>query len=305
MGAGALRLRGGASEFTAGESEFRKISSPLPPAGRWMAPAGGGRRTGLVDQPEEPDARMPKGAITADDAERLRQAGVLHGRWAAESEEEPSSDLKDAEACYRKWPDTMGGEEENDDVVEKTHGPVRIFGATKYDKDVLPVGQVKPSTLRRLKKQLDDVEGYAPVHIVEEDSDEGGEVFGPRRALREVAPPPKSLTANSAGGGKDVIGLGGASGVKLPPGVSPGLAQEWLDQVAQHNKFDGNKAVGSGALPELDVKTTMSPRRRVAEQALDAAIADNDEGAVESAINVLKQIDAEEEKEQRSQQRPW
>jgi len=261
-----------------------------------------------VDQRNNPgavsvDERMPKGAISADEAETLRAAGVLKGRWTVESEEEPSSDLKDAEACYQKWPEDWGGDEENDDVVAQTHGPVRIFPGSKYNHDVLPVGKNSPATLRRLKRHLEDDDGWAPVHIVEEDEEEDNEVFGPRRDIREVAPTPPKLMTNSLGK-HEFLGLGGGQGVRLPPRVSPGLAQEWLGQVVQHNKFDPNHAVASGALPELDTKSECSPRRKEAECALDEAITENDEQAVERAIAALRQIDEDEESAQRKQQQP-
>jgi hypothetical protein len=51
-------------------------------------------------------------------------------------------------------------------------------------------------------------------------------------------------------------------GVNLPPDISKGLAQQWLDQVSVHNKRSKKHKVPNDAIPDLDVRQEMSPRRR-------------------------------------------
>lgn len=111
----------------------------------------------------------------------------------------------------------QGGEEENDGVNAHTQGPVKMFKGTKYNKDVLPSGEVNPETLRRLERSLTDDGPEQYTRVLIDDGD--GSVL---QESSDAAPPLRGST-------KATI----VSGVKLPPAISKGIAQRWLDEVGE------------------------------------------------------------------------
>ena len=79
-----------------------------------MAVPAGGRtaRGGRSDPGMKSAGGLPVGhellnmPISSEQAEELRSRGILRGRWTAESEEEPTSDIMDAAQCDgTAWPD--------------------------------------------------------------------------------------------------------------------------------------------------------------------------------------------------------
>lgn len=107
--------------------------------------------------------RSATGVISADEAVNLRSMGFLKGPWQAESEIEPESDVQDAHEA--QWPDDWAGEEEAGDIMRLTPGPVRLYASNKYNHETLPTGRVKPETMKRLAKQLEDDEAFQSVPI--------------------------------------------------------------------------------------------------------------------------------------------
>lgn len=107
--------------------------------------------------------RSATGVISADEAVNLRSMGFLKGPWQAESEVEPESDVQDAHEA--QWPDDWAGEEETGDIMRLTPGPVRLYASNKYNHETLPTGRVKPETIKRLAKQLEDDEAFQSVPI--------------------------------------------------------------------------------------------------------------------------------------------
>ena len=133
--------------------------------------SGGGQEMDMARAVE----RSATGVINADEAVNLRSMGFLKGPWQADSEIEPDSDVQDAHEA--QWPEEWAGEEEAGDIMRLTSGPVRLYASNKYNQEVLPTGRVKPETMKRLAKQLDDDEAFQSVPI-ESGCDSSPETFG-------------------------------------------------------------------------------------------------------------------------------
>lgn len=107
-----LRLRGGMARslgperFTGGEGgRDPGNDAGVAVPGRGIAPVEG-PMSGLVSEwagvaAQNELLNMP---ITSEQAEELRARGIIRGKWAAESEEEPTSDIEDAQNVGQ-WPD--------------------------------------------------------------------------------------------------------------------------------------------------------------------------------------------------------
>jgi len=118
----AMRLRGGKGggfepvRFSGGEGEGEIRSGGgegddggVVQPGRRIAPIEGSNH-GLVNwwDGEATHNQMLNMPITSDQAAELRARGIIKGRWCAESEEEPTSDLEDAQNVGL-WPDEWVG----------------------------------------------------------------------------------------------------------------------------------------------------------------------------------------------------
>lgn len=113
--AGILRLRGGSESSVSEEgswlpkSTFRgdtnrrllvPLDTPVPDLGQKDSGGAVDKRQTVRD--------LLNGPITLDQVDALREMGAIKGSWMAESEEEPSSDLREAQlAVGTSWPEEM------------------------------------------------------------------------------------------------------------------------------------------------------------------------------------------------------
>uniref|UniRef100_A0A7S0I3E4 Uncharacterized protein n=1 Tax=Hanusia phi TaxID=3032 RepID=A0A7S0I3E4_9CRYP len=229
------------------------------------------------------------GIIQSSEAEKLRQQGVLKGNWAIESQEEPESDVQDAYPS--NWPEEWGGLEETDVVTRMGPGPLRLYLQNKYNRDMLPTGEVSQATLDRLKDSLADENGYAKVEIDENSSDDApyGQGVGDNSPIlsqqsvdNDQVIAQRLMRSNTSPHELD--------GHELPRGVTPDLAKKWLGE-AMLNPFHGDNGASSQSyVPDLDGESQPTQEILAAEKAIDDAIAENDAIALDAAIDLLKRL---------------
>uniref|UniRef100_A0A7S4KLP8 Uncharacterized protein n=1 Tax=Guillardia theta TaxID=55529 RepID=A0A7S4KLP8_GUITH len=234
------------------------------------------------------------GIIQASEAEKLRQQGILKGKWAIESQEEPESDIQDAYPS--NWPEEWGGLEETDEVTRMGPGPLRLYLDNKYNRDVLPTGEVSQATLDRLKDSLVDENGYTEVEIEENSS--YGTAYD-REVNKAAAHDGPNLSMQSVGDQDQVVAERlmtsktspqELNGFELPSGVTPGLAKKWLSEAIMNPFHREKDSAASSAIPDFDGDGEQSPEITAAERAIDDAIANNDTEALEAAIEHLKKL---------------